>query len=136
MTVHTFQAKKTAAKAGAAIELKPAYFKVDYDQNTVAFSPEGAAYYRAWFGRFGFRLDTSDARAFFEAVSFINREVSGLRPDVLERKLTDPKMGAQERALWNSYLAGDFDAFAQGLKKLADEVQDGVGAPDNVVAIR
>jgi hypothetical protein len=135
MTVHAFPGR-TASQQGRFIELKREYFKVNYDQNTVTFTPEGAAYYRVWFSRFGFQLDAADARAFFEAVQFINREASGLKPEALERKLLDPSLGEAERVLWEHFLAGDMDAFSARLTAFADNAAAQVAQAANVVSIR
>lgn len=135
MTVHAFTSP--SRQQGRFIELKREYFKVNYDQNSVEFTLEGAAYYRAWFSRFGFRLDAADARAFFEAVQFINREASGLKPEALERKLLDSSLGEEERKLWGHFLAGETEAFVAGLKALADSVDtQGALQASNVVSIR
>lgn len=136
MTVHTFPSR-TASQKGRFIELKREYFKVNYDQNTVRFTPEGAAYYQAWFSCFGFRIDTADARAFFEAVQFINREAAGLTPEALERKLRDPALDEAERKLWGHYLTGDMGAFAAELGVLAESLSaQGALQASNVVSIR
>jgi hypothetical protein len=135
MTIHAFPSR-TASQQGRFIELKREYFKVNYDQNTVTITPEGAVYYRAWFSRFGFQLDADDARAFFEAVQFINREASGLKPEALERKLLDPALGEAERALWEHFLAGDMDAFSAHLTAFSDNAAAQVAQAANVVSIR
>jgi hypothetical protein len=135
MTVHAFPAR-AASRQSRFIELKREYFKVNYDQNAVMFTPEGAAYYRLWFSRFGFQLDAADARAFFEAVQFINREASGLKPEALERKLRDPALGEAERALWEHFLAGDMDEFSARLTAVADNAAVQGTQAANVVSIR
>jgi hypothetical protein len=136
MTIHALQPKTSAATTDA-IEFKKGYFVVDYDNNAVTFTLEGETYYSAWFNRFGFKLDARDAKAFFEAVMFINREVSGMQPEVLEQKLQDPAMSEQERSLWSKYLAGDYEAFAQDLTNMADALQGEAGAKAaNVIALK
>lgn len=136
MTVHTLQPRTTVVSA-AVIEFKAGYFVVDYDDNAISFTAEGEAYYSTWFRRFGFQLDARDARAFFETVMFINREVGGMQPEVLEKKLQGPDMGEQERMLWSKYLTGDYEAFARGLTEMAGtlENQSGIQAL-NVVPLR
>jgi hypothetical protein len=131
MTVLTFQPRTTTGKQREAIELKAELYKVDFDANAIAFTPEGAAYYRAWLGRFGFGLDEKNAIAFFEAVSFINREVAGLTSTALERKLQDATLSAQERTLWDLYLAGNAEGFAEHLRKMA--TAGGADIPAGVV---
>jgi hypothetical protein len=136
MTVHTLQPRTSAAKTDV-IEFRKGYFLVDYDNNALTFTPEGEAYYSAWFSRFGFKLDAHDARAFFEAVMFINREVNGMQPEALEQKLRDPAMSEQERTLWSRYLAGDPEAFAQDLTARAVALKGEAGArAANVIPLR
>jgi hypothetical protein len=136
MTVHTLHSRTSAAKT-EAIEFRTGYFVVDYDNNSLTFTPEGKAYYSAWFRRFGFTLDADDARAFFEAVMFINREVSGMQPEALEQKLQDPAISEPERALWSKYLAADYEAFAHDLTKMVEVVQGEAGkTAANVIPLR
>jgi hypothetical protein len=60
-----------------------------------------------------------------------------MQPEAFEQKLQDPAMGEPERALWSKYLAGDYEAFALDLTKMADVLQAEAGKmAANVIPLR
>lgn len=91
-------------------------YSFDDTANFVRFTPEGDAYYRYWFRRFGFKFEGVDPDTFITTV----RDIGRLLFDQQEESSQSNEDSPAERAVWSLLEQGRHDEFTKALLDLAE----------------